>query len=76
MTKGGKHKFKIGDWVQSHYRANWKGIVLEVTPRSGIGDLCLVQPKFTSYGVKLRKVKARTLDEAWLKRVEIVPNTK
>ena len=58
--------YEVGQWVQSRFRAGWKGTVLEVRERKDSNPLLLVKPLISSKGQTLRKVKPRWLDQHWL----------
>ena len=60
--------FKIGDLVQSRFRAPWKGIVYDVVPRKGHGDLITTRMHTDRHGnpARARKMFMHTLDEHWL----------
>lgn len=61
-------RFRPGDVVRSRYRAPWVGIVVEVTPRPGAGDLLTVRVILDRRGNPAPKATRRRLkvyDEFW-----------
>lgn len=63
-----RDQMQPGQWVRSHYKgAGWKGIVLAVYPLKDALPILLVQPLIAAKGFPLHKVKARTLNQYWLR---------
>lgn len=64
-----KNDFKVGDHVQSHYRARWYGIITQVTKRNGMGSLIEVLVTHDKCGRPQRKPFLTQLDASWLEEV-------
>lgn len=62
-----KTTIRVGDRVQSCYRAPWFGNVIHVEKRTGIGALCTVHVTHDRRGNPQRNKNMKCkLDEAWL----------
>lgn len=62
-----KNVFNIGDRVKSHFRAGWKGEIINIEPRSDkLKPLITVLVDTDRNGKPLRKKIKRTLDQGWL----------
>jgi hypothetical protein len=61
-----KNKFKVGQRVKSHYRANWSGVVVEVAPRKDATPLITVNVTHDRHGNLMRKTLIKHLDQGWL----------
>lgn len=55
---------QIGDYVESRYRAHWKGTILSFNDH-----IATIQPLLDRRGNPLRKPKTKTLDVAWLRLI-------
>ena len=63
-----KPKFKVGDMVQSHYRAKYHGVIekIENTGRTGKPNwVCHIRPVWTADGRPM-KTKVQRLHELYL----------
>ncbi len=66
-----KNKFKIGQRVQSHYRARWKGEIIDIKPRKNKQtSLITVLVDTDRKSNPIRKKFKSTLDESWLTLVK------
>lgn len=74
-----KSPFKVGQWVKSHYRGQWKGRIIGLKTLKNPSyydngsefEVCLVVPEIDSKGNPIRKAKARSLHPFWLSGVDV-----
>lgn len=64
-----KNSFKVGDFVQSRYRAQWKGTIVELSVY-GDKDIVWVRQEIDRHGRPMRKQKWMSLNVGWLKKIE------
>lgn len=59
-------KLRVGDWVQSRYRAQWYGRVVQIIPRSnGMNPLLKVKPVFSASKQPIQMKGLKTYDCHW-----------
>jgi len=56
----------VGSWVQSRFRAPWRGVVVELIERTDCTDLARVEIRIDRRGNPMRKPMIKTLDAGWL----------
>lgn len=64
-----RHIFKVGDFVQSRYRAPWKGTVVELSGQSD-NRVAWVRQEVDRHGNPMRKQKLKRLHTSWLRKLE------
>jgi len=64
---GQRQRCPVGSWVQSEFRAPWRGVVVELTPRDDTYDLARVRVQLDRRGNPVRKPWIATLSAYWLK---------
>lgn len=64
-----KHAFKVGDFVQSTFRAQWKGTIVE-TFQHDKHMTAWVRQEIDRHGRPMRKQKVMCLDVNWLRKLE------
>ena len=58
-----KHSFKVGDKVQSHFRATWKGVIVEGPDKN---ECYIVKILIYQHNNIMRKPKFTSLNHHWL----------
>lgn len=58
-----------GSWVQSNYRAHWRGVIVKLIARPDSYDLAHIEMRLDRRGNPMRKRRIRVLDHAWLSPV-------
>jgi hypothetical protein len=82
MTLSKKSPFKIGDWVQSHYRGRWKGRVIAIQTLKNPSyydngsefEVCVCVPEFSKANNPIRKARPVTLHPCYLKGIDVPTN--
>lgn len=64
-----ENSLKEGDFVQSRYRAPWKGTVVELSGNADNG-VAWVRQEVDRHGHPMRKQKWKLLHTSWLRKVE------
>lgn len=68
-----RNALKVGDWVRSHFRATWKGVV----QGSGYCDNCVyVLVLIDQHNNPMKKVMIKHLNERWLTKIDPPANAK
>jgi hypothetical protein len=65
-----KHSIKVNDFVQSEYRAPWKGLVLSTIARPSSSNMTLILIVRDSKNNRPRKRILKYLDSAWVKHIK------
>lgn len=63
--------FRVGDTVQSTYRARWFGVVETITPRQEQNPLITARCVCTADGRPFRKQFTHTYDAYWFTHAEL-----
>ena len=64
-----KHSFKVGDKVQSHFRAPWKGVIVEGPDET---ECYIVKVFLDQHNNVMRKFILKQLNGAWLEKKDWV----